>query len=239
MAADSFEREKPPADEKVSSRTLRLKGPQLALERALAGMNADLARMYQGALVVLGDDSNPDRVALSAHGFRELMEKLPAYMDVAMPAHRGSLKSEAKNAQAVWTRSVRQTACRQPDGTWSGQVDVHLQKAIRAVEAFFSWIDENLPRRRDEIDQALTRLDPGGPGIPAPLQSLNITRWQTMQDFFVPVSHHKLQTTAQDLARWAEELERFLLERLVPRTFDDQDEIDRVIAEAARGQTDG
>jgi hypothetical protein len=167
------------------------------------------------------------------------MEKLPAYMDVAVPAHAQSLTSEAKNAKDVWTRAANLSPCRQPDGSWAGAVDAHLQKGIRAIETLFAWIEANKPRRRDEIDQALTRLDPAGRALPTPLQDLNIQQWETMRDFFVPVSHHKKEYPVEEFSRWVEALERFLLERLVPRTFDEQDELDQILKEAAGGRTDG
>lgn len=239
MAADEFKPGMLAAAGGVPSGPLLLKAPQLALEKALDRMNPVLARMYLGALFVLADEANPDRIALSAHGFRELMEKLPAHMDVGMPAHAGSLTSEAKNARIAWGRASNQSSCRKPDGTWSGAIDAPLRKAIKAMEALFTWLDANKPRRRDEIDLALTRLDPGGRGLPAPLQSLNIAHWETMQDFFVPHSHHKRRSPVEEFEKWVEALERFLLERLVPRTFDDHDAIDEILKEASGGQGNG
>ena len=70
-----------------------LSGRQLAILSALARRDGDLAKMYEGGLAVLADRSNPDRLALSAHAFRELMEKLAKVLDVPTRANPGELPS--------------------------------------------------------------------------------------------------------------------------------------------------
>ena len=50
--------------------------------------------MYLGALMVFDQGGNPDRLALAAHSFRELMEKLPRYIDVPAESSPSSAKLE-------------------------------------------------------------------------------------------------------------------------------------------------
>ncbi len=64
---------------------LVLNGRQRAVEAALARKSAELVTFYVGALSAVAYEANPDRLAQAAHGMRELMEKFPKYVDVAIP----------------------------------------------------------------------------------------------------------------------------------------------------------
>jgi hypothetical protein len=55
---------------------------QLALYEALGERAEELARMYIGALIVLANPDNPDRLPQAAHSLRELMEKIPKYKQI-------------------------------------------------------------------------------------------------------------------------------------------------------------
>lgn len=73
----------------LSSEIAALTGQQRALYEALLDLgsaakdeNPRMAKMYFGAVLVLRQIGNPDRLALAAHGLRELMEKMPRFLDV-------------------------------------------------------------------------------------------------------------------------------------------------------------
>jgi hypothetical protein len=75
---------------------------QRRIYKRLADIDIRLARMYEGGLRVLGDASNPERVALSAHSIRESTYHL---------SHAGKellSKEEAKAAGALKTSNARQ-----------------------------------------------------------------------------------------------------------------------------------
>jgi hypothetical protein len=57
-----------------------------------------------------------------------------------------------------------------------------------------------------------------------------------MRDFFQAISHHLKTTDETEFRQWLDALERFLLDRLCPRTFSDIDVIDTIIRE---GESDG
>ena len=44
-------------------------------------------------------------------------------------------------------------------------------------------------------------------------------------------SHHNLSTTSEEFWSWVSALEYFLLDRLIPRTFEDHAKIDEIIKE--------
>lgn len=210
---------------------LELSGQQRALHESLSGKAQSLADMYLGSLTVLSDTRNPDRLALAAHGLRELMEKIPSFVDVRIKAQKEGLKGKVIELDVAWKATV-ENGNSYNGGTWSGEIDRGLSRFLRKLESFFQWFREHHPRRKAEIAATLEGLDPSGSSLPEPLAALNVETWENIRDFFVDVAHHRRpNTTGNEFSRWLDALERFLVDRLRPRTFPDLDAIDRIIRE--------
>ncbi len=215
---------------------LVLNGRQRAVEAALARKNTELVRFYVGALSAVAYGANPDRLAQAAHGFRELMEKFPKYVDVAIPAHSEKLGVKVNELEGKWNKAKVKSKCRRPEGGWEGEIDKPARELLEATDALFGWKKDHMPRRQAEIAQTLVRLDPAGRPLPAPLQKLNVNLWADMRDFFQKVAHHGYVCTVEEFSQWAEALELFLIERLQPRTFDDFTAIDAILDEGKGGR---
>ena len=210
-------------------------GQQQALIRALDARNAMLGAIYRGGIMVLRDSSNPDRFPQCAHSMRELMEKLPEVLDVPAKAQKESLKAKVIEIEQAFIGAQRNTVCFSVSDGWDGQIDAHLRRFILRLTTFFEWFKSHHPRRRDEVHGVLNRLDGSGHRLPEPLAALNVDVWNELRDYFQSVAHHRRRTVEQDIVQWLEALERFLLDRLIPRTFEDFTEIDTLIE---RGQKD-
>jgi hypothetical protein len=79
---------------------------------ALSERSDQLARMYLGAIAVLQQSSNPDRFPQSAHSLRELMEKAPQYLDLAVPwKKRPALNQMLNDYGEKWARVKTRSAC--------------------------------------------------------------------------------------------------------------------------------
>jgi len=103
---------------------------------ALSERNTKLADMYLGGLAVFQQAGNPDRVALSAHDFRELMEKAPQYLDLSITSKsRPSLNQTVIDYANKWDGCKRksQNHC---DGKWQGEIDGHLGQFLQHTETF-------------------------------------------------------------------------------------------------------
>ena len=161
------------------------------------------------------------------------MEKIPERLDVPMEAQRESLKGKVRELEGVFVDARESTTCFLEGGGGHGRVDRELQRFLLKADGFFEWFVSHCPRRREEARRAFTQLDSSGLALPEPLGSLNVTFWFEMRDYFLSVAHHRRVAEGRDLREWLDMLERFLLERLVPRTFDDFDEIDALLAEEA------
>ncbi len=204
-------------------------GQQLALLASLEQLDLRFGAMYRGTLQVLQSD-NVNKYALAAHGLRELIEKLPQHFNLRMQAHNEQLGAEVDNACSAWEKARDNSTCT-CDGRWIGEIDDHLRKCLSTISSFFERFRANAPRRRQEVAELIHTMDPGRGRLPKELEEPNVKIVQSMRAYFTKISHHRETPDSADFFKWLDEFERFLLDRLRPRTFEDQDLIDAVIAE--------
>ncbi|WP_447964854.1 hypothetical protein [Nitrospira sp. Ecomares 2.1] len=207
-----------------------LSGRQRALHSKLGQKNTQLGSIYLGALHVLNQNQNPDRFALAAHGLRELMEKLPRYLEIPIEANDTSLMQMSRTLADQWRRAKNQSKCHN-DTLWDGVLDEPLRKYLGESENFFSKFDKNRPSHKKQAANVIRRLDPQGQTLPLTIENLRVKEWDHCRDYFVAVSHHNHSTAQQEMEQWINALEVFLLDRLVPQTFDDFSIIAAIIKE--------
>lgn len=217
-----------PAERRTDRGELRLSGLQEALSRALEREGGDLLTIYLGALYVLQQVDNPDRLALASHNFRELMQNiLRVRADVREATI--SLTPEVMNLRNDWYRAAKETSCLNGDGNWTGEIDKPLNGFLRKVADFFKWFDGHRPGRKKEIAGMLQEFDPIGIPLPNALKKLNVDTWEKIREFFLGVAHHGKKVDKDEFTRGQDVFERFLLERLQPPTFEHHAEIDELI----------
>lgn len=206
--------------------TTNLSGRQLVLHRALGELHPSLAICYEGALGVF-DCVLADRLSLVAHALREIMDWLPRYID--LPVEQTTLGMKANNLRDEWERLRKNTRCLQ-DGKWTGEIDPPVTRFLERTSEFFGWMAEQRAHKTVQTAKVLQALDPIG--LPAPLVEDNASSYLKIRTFFVEVAHHR-ECPEEEFAKWMDAFEIFLLERLVPRTYDDFDAIDRLITEGS------
>lgn len=223
--------ESPNSSEGTPLDDFALSGRQLALYRALGKKDIQLASMYLGALSVLKQTSNPDRLALSAHGLRELLEKLPRILDMPLEAKPPNMKEKIRPLQKSWSQAKKDLECLKNPMDFN-LVDKPLRKYLEVSKSFFSWFDENHLTRKQQAAKVVRGLDPQKKLLPAPIEKLHVKAWEQYRDYFVGVSHHNnIVETLDEFMKWVDGMEGYLLDRLVPRTFDDFTNIDKIIGE--------
>lgn len=211
---------------------VKLLDQQRELEAALRRLDPRLASMYLGCLRVLADVENPEALPLAAHAARELMRAVPSVLDVPMKAHKERLGDKVRALQDKWAATARRSSCRQDGGGWSGTIDTNLAKALRAIDELFRWMNEHMPRRRDETIGAIRRLE-RATALPDHLERANAAAWEDLVEYFNGIAHHNTQPERQALEARIEQLEHFLLARVRPRTFDDFSKIDDLLREVS------
>ena len=213
---------------------VQLSGRQRTLYEALSEKEQSLADMYLGSLMTLQQTGNPDSLALAAHGLRELIEKLPRYLDAPVNTNSPSLKGKVQELAQSWNNALGRSRCHS-DLNWSGDIDRPLLGFLRKAHEFFEWFKAERPTRRQQTANALRELDPLEQPLPASIEELRIEEWDVCHNFFQKVSHHNASSSHNEFSGFLSAFEIFLLDRLRPRKFEDHAEIDRIISE---GETD-
>jgi hypothetical protein len=196
----------------------------------LAEKDDRLAQMYLGALHVLEQKANPESLVQAAHSIRELMEKTPRYLDLPVDQNLPSLKQRVQTVAIIWKDNVERCLCFD-DGNWNGSVDNYLRKILRAMREFLDGFEKDYPKRKQEVGNLLREIDLLKTALPEQIHSLRVEEWQTCHKYFQGIAHHKGNVDEKEFCGWQQNLERFLLDRFSPRTFEAQATIDDIIRE--------
>ena len=195
------------------------------LHTSLSEKNLGLAQMYIGAVIALNDDNNPDRFSLAAHGLRELMEKIPEYLNLKIA--ESNLKSKVIELGDEWLKFKNHGKAK----NGATKNEKLLTAFLGKIDEFFRWVEAARPKRRTQIAKVLKTFEPDGHHLPTRLEELRIDEWGEIWNCFINVAHHRVSISYDDFNVWKNALERFLLDRLCPRTFADQQDILAIIQE--------
>jgi hypothetical protein len=232
---DSSEAENPVPDVLARpQQSLQLSGQQRALVEALEQLGPDLRDMYLGSLAVLRQLDNTERFVQAAHTLREMINRVPESLGFISAAKQDRLTDRIYKPEQKWMNAVAHSQCAN-NGDWLGEIDQPLRQALKALGEFFVWKKENRPKRRGEMAAALRRMDTSGRDIPEPLASIAVDQWDLTRDYFTGVCHYGKNPEEKEFLAYLDALERFMLDRLRPRTFVDFDAVDQIIEEASHG----
>jgi len=186
--------------------------------------------MYVEALRALERNDGLEAHHVAAYELREMMQALPTALDLPVVRHT-QVTDRIRLLSKRWKTCSDQSACL-TGSAWGGVLDEPLRRFLQAATEFFVWFEEDVPSRRRETALVLSHLLPADYPMPQPLVDKRTAEWKHMLDYFNSVTHHDKDATEAEFLRELGELEAFLLEHLAPRTFEDQDEIDRLVLEA-------
>ncbi|OAQ21539.1 hypothetical protein TDIS_0057 [Thermosulfurimonas dismutans] len=158
------------------------------------------------------------------------MEKIPQYLDLPVRVKPKNLRSEVQNLSEEWKKTCERSECFE-EGSWHGEIDGSLRKLLQKLGKFFDWFSEHYPTRSKQTKSMLSYLDPFVSKLPEPIMELRAKEWKEIHDYFNDVSHHRFDSDFDTFSKWLEALEYFLLDRFVPKTFDDHKIIDDIIRE--------
>jgi hypothetical protein len=176
--------------------------------------------------------ANPERLVHAAHGLRELMNELHRIGNVPAKASGGRLGDRFESMTNKWEKAKRNSACYSEEHGWTGEIDAHAKRGFEAVDDAIRWQGENRPRWKDQFRTTIRGLDVARDQLPTWLEDTFVDQWDKTRDYFVDVAHHRRSTTADELEAVLASFERFVLDRLKPRTFEEHQELDQIIAEA-------
>ncbi len=212
----------------ADARAFRLTDRQLLVHRSLKTVSTELSDLYEGALRILGDESNPQHHALGAHSLREMMGRLPKFLDLPILAAAGRLGDRVNALEPLWS-ATEQSNCRQGN-SWGGEIDGPIQKLLVALETFFKWWAESRPKRREVAGELFRSTDPYGASLPPTLQKRRADRWLQLNDYFVAIAHGG-GVDGREFTLAVYDLEEVLLGSLYRRPSEDFSAIDALLAE--------
>ena len=210
-----------------------LTGPRRVLVEALSRRSpkgGQAIGMYFEALRALDRKDGPEALHVAAYELREFMNGLPRVLDLPIVPYV-QMRNKAQSLLGQWRKTCARSSCIN-DGKWEGQIDKHLRRMLIQVADFADWMENQVPSRRIEVSVVLKRLVPTEHPMPAPLLDMRISEWSELLEYFNGIAHHNATAVEAQFRENVERLEVFLLEHLEPRTFEDQDAIDRLIAES-------
>ncbi|MES2304290.1 MAG: hypothetical protein V4558_02245 [Gemmatimonadota bacterium] len=222
----------PPAPPTILDGAVRFSDQGLTLVDELTRKSPDSHRaigMYAEGVRALQRDDGPESVHVAAYEFRELMSILPAILNVPRASHE-QLNGQANALGEAWRHARTNSVCYRT-GDWTGSIDPALLAFLVRCGAFFLWMEQNVPTRRAETAQMLTRLNPPGSPMPPSVMDVRTSKWAEMLRFFNGVTHHADSATRQRVEEELGRLEVFLLEHLVPTPIDDESDIDQLISD--------
>lgn len=194
-----------------SARSLEL------LEILDTSFSGDARSLYEGALRMVSDVTNPVRLPLAAAALREIMDDLE---DEAGFAHQPpDWKQRIGKLEAAWEVAQRSLGV-SAEGGGTGFAQI--------LDEFFADC-RSIPSRRDLADGTIGRFDPAGREAPPVVREARAAEWMELRRYFNVVLHRETRPTAAHFRGKLEEFEGFLLDWLRPRTFADFDAIDEVL----------
>lgn len=193
--------------------------------------------MYWGAIQILDETENSERLAMAAHTLRELQNRLPVVLDVPEATERMLLEEEFPSLADGWERTLKRTRCRSAAGDWTGELDPPLVRFLRKFDDMVRRFRDRNPRMERVSNAALRRLDPALDAVPADYASEAASAWLRVRKTFVDFAHYKLDDEATFTATLTE-FEALLNNRLFPRTFETQAELSELVREAEGNAAD-
>ena len=222
-----------PADGALAAE-LRLAPIHQEIFDALYERSVELANMYMGAIAVLQQTNNPDRVTQAANSLRNLMVAAPRFMDLSAPLNERPALGDIVGAYSKKWRSCQKNSNNHSKGIWEGEIDTQLRKFLQHTEEFVSFYDQTHVTLMEKATIVVRHLEPLSEPLPDRLQKERAKQWREMYDFFTKTLHRGVIPSDKELEERAEALGRFLLTGWRPSTAADQQELQRIIEEGER-----
>ena len=215
---------------------LRLTPQQQRVLEALKDRETEeypLSRWYLGALCALNNEQNPDRIAQSAQSLRELLEKLPRVV-LGLGAQRGT--SDFAGMRRSIIQRISKAKSRYSKGWLNEKIDSSLAKTFEKMVRYFELNQQ--PTRKQRIQTAVAALDPLGNRFGRQTQEKKRVEfnglWQRLENF----AHHKAHSDIEEFNTCLNDTERAVFDLLAPITAENQKEIQTILRNVNRSETD-
>ena len=191
-----------------------------------------LSEWYLGALRVLNNSSNPDRVAQAAHSLRELLEKLTR-MDGGTDTIPSSIFFGLR--EKLYKRLSEDKNC-YTEGWQGKKISEHLDETIEEFNYYLE-LNQKL-NQKDKFGVVIVKNDPMFFQFDGLAQERKKNKLHELWKEFQDVSHHNKLGIEKELRKQLETLERILIDLFSPETEQDQKEIQSILKSSRRSKND-
>jgi len=190
----------------------------------LEKIEPQLRDRYLGALLVLRDEANPDRIALAAHGLREVSGELMKVQGVQRSNF--NLGKEITDLLNPWEEVQKDAAtC---TGVCANHVGQRLRKFLDRLKTVLADHERFNPTRLNRIGLASQRLDVNS--HPASDLEARQRQWKKIHEFFTKCAHHSVRNL-DELNANLDAFESLLITLWLPSPSLDLSAIDEILAE--------
>lgn len=214
----------------IAEEIIRLEKHQQELHGALSERAPMLADVYFGAIVVLGQAGNPDRLAHSAHSIREVMDRLARTSDAPIRKKGPDTNSLIQPIADAWEKliSSNEWPGKPP---WESEINASLRKFLKSCQKLIPKIRETRKKNKDQASDLIESHNVHELSLPTNILENRAREWMDYRKVFVGVAHHEPMEETM-YKRWLTLFEEFLLNLVLPRTVSDQKKILKMIDEA-------
>ncbi len=203
-------------------------GRQSLVFRSLGERSEDIATLYRDGILAFQQRGAVDSFYSAGHAIRLFMHDMPTIFDLPTLGSLPQLSNKVRDLDPVWKRAC-QSSCR-VDGGWKGEIDALLGKLLSALEEFFSWRQDQIPKKQQIAEEVFRRSDPGPAALPSDLFERRAKRWLKLFGYFSSVAHLGSTTVAEFQER-LDEVEEIVLSCLYRQPSETFAEIDAILAE--------
>lgn len=208
-----------------------LSDEQRVLYEELQKRDPLLAQIYLGAIRVLKDAENTERVPQAAYSLRELMDNLTTHFGIQRDPLQ-AVFNKLNDAKTSWDGAQEKSIC-YANEAWTGSIDDPLSCFLCKAQELFSFLSSRLSGKKAS-SQLLRKIDEFDAFFSESLHRRNLRIWSKAYGFFNGVLHHDEEVEQREFENRLKDTELFLLDLLLPKPTKDFDSLDALIREGER-----
>ena len=192
-----------------------------------------LSRWYLGALHALNNEQNPDRISQAAQSLRELLEKLPRVV-LGLGIQGGT--SDFVGMRRSIIKRILKDKNRYSKGWLNEKIDAPLAKTLKKMVRYFELNQQ--PTRKQQIQTAVAALDPMSNRFDRKTQEKKRDEFNNLWQRLERYAHHKTYPNLEEFGSCLKDIETAVFDLLAPITAENQKEIQTILGNANRSETD-
>ena len=185
-----------------------------------------LGDWYLGAIYVLQDKHNPERISHAAQSMRELLEKLLRVIDEGAVPKKYDFQGMRRGIIKRWEKDREHYG-----GEWKGKkINSRFDKTLRRINRYVELNQK--PTRKEQIQSTYEKSDPMAYVLGQYIQEEKRKKFFEVWEQFEDLAHHQSPLDEDILAECLAAAEQVILELLAPITAPNQQIIKAILSKS-------